>query len=387
MIDPKELIEPMPSAPTWIDEVSQDPNVERLGLRNTKPGGVWRTLLELFWRGLNGSRELLRTVIESIFNPTGDWADLKAAEHNVERIEARHTEGNVVFSRADASKDDIVPEGSIVRTKPDSQGKTYRYLTTVRALFPAGQTELVVPIRAESPGAAYNVPANTITQIVTHIPGVDAVTNRSDWITTEGLDRESDESLNRRRQLKWTELAQGGGNTLTYESIALSVPGVVWVSVDDSHPRGQGTIDVYIGGVTGAPPPELIQAAQEKLNQKKSLIADVLAKAPILKPVDITATIYYDPDFGNPDVMREQHTEIINVMLRIDPNDAKNFPNVQKVDKFGLPTDRIVDNLRTVPYTVSVKLTSPTEDLTAAKFERLVVGTITLTYQQAVIQA
>ncbi|SFI89741.1 baseplate J/gp47 family protein [Brevibacillus centrosporus] len=386
MIDPQDLIDPMPSAPVWIDEMSKDPNVEKLGLRNTKPGGVWRTLLEAFWRGGRDIRNLLRSVVNSIFNPTGDWADLKAAEHNVQRILARQTEGKVILTRSDATTDSIIPEGSIFRTKPDMQGKTYRYLSTARMLFPAGQTELPVPIRAESPGAAYNVPANTITQIVTHLP-VDAVTNRDDWITAEGLDRESDDSLNLRRQLVWTELAQGGGNALTYESIARSVPGVLWVSVDDTHPRGQGTVDVYIGGVAGAPPAELIELAQAKLNEKKSIIADVLAKAPTMIPVNIEGTIFYDPDYGDPTTLLPQHTEVLQVMVRIDPDDKDIYPLVEKVDKFGLPVDRIEGNLRTIPYTVSVKLTSPAQDLLPLKNQRLEIGTINLTYQAAVKQS
>jgi len=113
------------------------------------------------------------------------------------------------------------------------------------------------------------------------------VTNPEDWLTTVGVDEETDAALRQRCFLAWEELSQGG-TAAAYISWALSVAGVKSAFVDDTLPRGEGTVDVYIMGEAGPPDPALIEAVQEVVDDNRPITADALVFSPEVVTVPVT---------------------------------------------------------------------------------------------------
>jgi uncharacterized phage protein gp47/JayE len=144
---------------------------------------------------------------------------------------------------------------------------------------------VAAPVIAESYGQAANVTAGAICEIVTPAAGVDGVTNTADWLTGEGADEEDDAGLRRRYVLRWQSIS--GLGKYFYESLAMSVPGVLAVKIDDRHPRGQGTVDVYVKGAAGLPTQNLLAQVTAVIEADKPQIDDFLVKAPAPVPVTV----------------------------------------------------------------------------------------------------
>jgi uncharacterized phage protein gp47/JayE len=274
---------------------------DRTGLTNFNVGSVVRTLTEVFAEVVAELYAYAAEMLKQGFldTATGFWLDRKAKEYGLARKPAVQAEGVVVYSRKLPKNTNIpIPQDSIVTTPKDQAGKEYRYFTTQAAVLQAGQTSVEIPVIAEVAGTAYNVGPGSITKMKTFINGIDAVANPTDWLSTVGVDEESDAALRQRCFLAWEELSQGG-TAAAYVSWALSVPGVKSAFVDDTLPRGEGTLDVYIMGEAGLPDPALVQAVQEVVDQNRPITADALVLAPDPVVIDLAASVTpragYDP--------------------------------------------------------------------------------------------
>lgn len=266
-------------------------------ITNLNIGGVWRTLLELACQGLAALYDLLLSIVPKGFlkDASGDWLILKANERGLEQNLDQKAEGLVVFGRYDASGNAKIQAGSIVKTDVTPSGEELRYFTKADYVCPDGIAELAIPVIAEFTGAKYNVGQGAIKNMVTHVPGFDYVTNTSAWLTKEGADIETDESLKERCRLVWYELAVGDPAG-KYKSWAKKVPGVIDVFVNDQHPRGPGTVDVVILSSSGMPTADLISQVQSYINARKQNCADVLVRAPLAELIDISLAVYLMPD-------------------------------------------------------------------------------------------
>lgn len=224
------------------------------------------------------------------------------------------TQGRVLFSRSGETDDlnmvVVISAGSIVKTNILDDGKELRYFVTQEMILASGETSIAVPVEAEFAGSAYNVGDGYIRVLVTHIPGIDAVTNSADWLTLEGADEESDISLRRRYQLRWHELSTGS-TAKAYESWAYTIPGVIDVSVDDEHPRGDGTVDVIIASTTGAPTEALKNSVKAYIDTKRPECSDVRVLAPGLKTIDLDITMILFPDRGESEVVKTAVESVI----------------------------------------------------------------------------
>lgn len=266
---------------------------QRTGLTNFNIGSIVRTLIEVVAEVVGelyafGAEMLKQGFLDTA---TGIWLDRKAREYGLERKPAIKTVGSVVYSRPVAKNTNItIPTGSIVTTPKDQSGKEYRFFTTEDAVLQAGELSVSVPVIAENAGSAYNVGSNSISKIKTYINGISSVTNETDWITTVGVDEESDTELRQRCFLTWEELSQGG-TAAAYISWALSVPGVKSAFVDDSLPRGEGTVDIYIMGEAGPPDASLIAAVQDVVDTNRPITADALVLSPVIVPINILLSV------------------------------------------------------------------------------------------------
>ena len=227
---------------------------------------------------------------------TGSWLDLHAADILLFRKPELQATGQVIFSRKEPGGNVKIPTGRLVRTRPDGLGERYRFLTTAEVVLLEGELSVAAPVVAETYGHGSNVTAGAICEIVTSVGGVDAVTNEADWLTSEGADAEDDDSLRYRYYLKWRSIS--GLNKYFYESLAFSVPGVDSVKIHDRHPRGQGTVDVYIKSAAGLPTQSLIDKVTAVIDADKPQIDDFLVKAP--NPVNVALNVLLQITRGEP---------------------------------------------------------------------------------------
>ena len=274
---------------------------QKTGLTNFNVGSVVRTLAEVYSEVAAELYAYAAEMLKEGFLDTasGFWLDRKAKEYGITRKPAVKTQGTVMYSRAIPRDNNIpIPVGSIVTTPKDQTGKEYRYFTTLPAILIGGHTSVSVPVIAENGGSAYNVGPGSITRMKTFIAGVDSVTNPENWMTVVGSDEETDTALRQRCFLAWEELSQGG-TARAYISWALSVPGVKSAFVDDTLPRGEGTVDVYIMGQSGIPDIALIVAVQMVVDLNRPITADALVRSPEVVGINISLLVTprsgYDP--------------------------------------------------------------------------------------------
>ena len=260
--------------------------------------GIVRGLIEIWAWGLWLLYQFLAVVLKQAFasTATGGWLDLHCLDVGVERKKAVKAQGTVYFTRAATVGNVPILSGRVVKTLPDGAGKVYRYITTQAALLPAGESEIAVPVEAEEYGQAGNVTVGQISEIVTVIPGIDAVENRVDWLVVEGSDREEDDSLYLRYQLAWKT---GNGCTkYAYKGWALAVTGVEAVRILDQHPRGQGTVDVVVKGAAGIPTAGLLAAVDAVVQSNIPINDDSLVKGPT--PVEVAIAGNLELTGGDP---------------------------------------------------------------------------------------
>lgn len=132
---------------------------------------------------------------------TSSGADLDSwmADFGVGRLPAVAALGTVVLSRTTTGVAATIPVGASVRTT-DGSGRFSVMADTANPAWTgsaytlaASAASVAVPVLADAPGSAGNLPANTLTVLAAAIPGVDAVANPLG--TSGGLDGESDASL------------------------------------------------------------------------------------------------------------------------------------------------------------------------------------------------
>ncbi len=355
---------------------------QRTGLTNFNVGSVVRTLSEVHAEVVAelyafGAEMLKQGFLDTA---TGFWLDRKAREYGLTRKPAIKTEGVVIYSRKVPRSTNIpIPSGSIVTTPKDQAGKEYRFFTTEDAILESGQISVQVPVIAESAGSSFNVGPSSISKMKTYIAGIEAVTNPTDWISVVGADEERDADLRQRCFLAWEELSQGG-TAAAYVSWALSVPGVKSAFVDDTLPRGEGTVDIYIMGEAGPPDPALLASVQEVVDQNRPITADALVRSPDIVPVDLILSVI--PRSGYDAVALEAEVRRRLSIFFGDIEDA-----ALSIIPLGVGKDvvvaQIVGIVMAIPGVYSVVVLSPASDIAIQPNQFPELGMVSVTMEAA----
>ncbi|MDR3561914.1 MAG: baseplate J/gp47 family protein [Negativicutes bacterium] len=359
-----------------VDQARQQLATKASQITNWNVGGIFRTLTELAMQGLSDLYDLLVSIVPMgyVQYATGTWLRLKVAEIGIEALLAQKTQGNVTFGRNQVGLAIPIPSGSIVKTDLSSLGDELRYFTTADMILPANALEIQVPVLAEFEGSKYNVGQGYIKNLVTHIDGIDSISNSPDWVVSEGADEEDDDSIRSRYYLKWNELATGS-IALAYVSWAKSVAGVMDVAVNDRHPRGQGTVDVVITSTNGLPTQTLIDSVTAYIDTKRPNCSDVLVKAPQPISIDFDITLYLPATEGDTTAAESEGLAIIdalfvkdNVRTYITPYKIGETPYRAKLDSFFMG----------IASVVNVDINSPATDIPIAADQIAARGNITV---------
>lgn len=207
-------------------------------------------------------RLLVRHALPNVFLQfaTGTYLDVYAWGVDLTRNPAVKAEGLLVFTRADASGSLTIPAGTRVES-PAINGVIHAVITTADALIPEGQLESSVGVQAVEAGTTANLGPGYYSVLADAVSGITSVTNREDWLTTPGADKEDDEALRLRARNQFAAVGQYHHDA-GYRAVVTAFSGIRadYVFFEKDGPRGPGTANGYIMIESGIPPAELVDS-------------------------------------------------------------------------------------------------------------------------------
>jgi uncharacterized phage protein gp47/JayE len=247
----------------WKASILNVASLVGLDTENWAEGGFTRTLVALFAQLYTTAGDVVRIIAAGGFLDTAEdvWLTLLAKNvFNVDRIVATYASAPEAITLTNAGAGVFTFEPGDLVVAHFSTGKTYR--NTSGGSLGAGGT-LKLDLVAEEAGSDSNAGVATITVLVTTYLGV-TCTNA---VALFGLDEEKDPALRQRCRDSLALLALGGIKR-AYEFIAKSAKrddgtaiGITRVRV--ATPPGDGTVDVFIAGPSGAVPSGDVEEVQE----------------------------------------------------------------------------------------------------------------------------
>lgn len=374
MID-KEILDaiiPVPTLEELRDEKIAELKEEGFIVTNFHSGGVFYTILMIVLRIKIELTNLLRTVLNGMLlsHATGAWLDIKAADFSKKRKKAQKTRGYVTLSRTNSEGEAVkISAGHVFKTSRDINGEELRFFAVADSVLPKGVLSGDVLVEAEKEGSRYNVPVGQITRTLTYIGEV-SISNGEDWIFSEGSDTETDESFRTRGLRSWAELA-GVAIHDTYVNVCESVNGVLYATVHDQHPRGQGTIDVIITSEAGSATDALLEEVRAACETIRAPDDDVLVMSAeiVTQPISLTVTV---PATNSQTDLEARVTsavvDLLQIRQRRELNELTHADIIYKVKSD-------VSDIR------NVVVTTPAQDLFLDDDKVILPGTITVTVQ------
>ncbi len=237
----------------------------------------------------------------------GEALDLHAAQRSLTRKSAAPARGEVEFSVTEpAQKSIVIPEGTVVSTEDTVP---VRFATTQECTIKVGSVSAIAEAQALSGGKSGNAAAGKITTIVTALPYVEAVCNRSAF--KGGTDDESDESL-RRRVIESYRNISNGTNKAYYRSICEKIDGVGSVGVIPRN-RGVGTVDVFLAGQTTTASAEAVSEANKILKAEREVNVDAQAFAAEELKINMTLYVAIDEKYDENEVAELCREEVVGI--------------------------------------------------------------------------
>lgn len=342
-------------------------------ITNYNTGGVFYTLLMIVFRIRIELVQLLRSVLGNMFvsSASGAWLELKAADYSKKRKAALKTQGLVTISRMADGEAVLISKGHVFKTARDINGDELRFFASADTVLQKGSLSAMVPVEAELEGARYNVAVGQITRSLTHIDGIDAITNISGWITREGCDIEDYESLRTRLLNAWADVATMP-IAQKFKNVCEAISGVLFVRVDDQHPRGQGTIDIIVTSTAGAASEALLAQVAEAANSIKSPYDNLQVKSSATSTRDVSVTV---------SVAIGTNTEGLADRVRATILAAMQISKDRRLNEL-LHSDLIYTIRRDIAIVTNAKVTLPAADLILTADVVILPGTITVTVEE-----
>lgn len=371
--DVLDAVLPVPELEVLKDETVAELQTEGFVLTNFNSGGIFYTLLMVALRIKIELTQLLRSILSNLFisHATGVWLDLKAADYSKTRKAAQKTQGVVTVSRTASGEAITIPKGQVFKTIKDINGDELRFFALEDTVLQKDALSVEVPVEAEVEGTDYNVPVGQITRTLTYISGIDTIANGEDWVTREGTDTEDDDSLRERCLRSWSELARVPIKD-TYVNTCEAITGVLYATVNDQHPRGQGTIDIVITSEAGSATETLLETVRTACEAIKQPDTDILIMSAetVEQPITLTVTVLSSV---NQDGIDTQVQSSITNLLKISRNRTLNELT---------HADIIYRVKRDISTIRNVTITEPAEDMFLTADKVILPGIITVTVEE-----
>ncbi len=374
MIDHEILdqIIPVPELEDLKEETVAELKDAGFAITNFHSGGIFHTLLMIALRIQIELLELARTILNQSFvsHASGTWLDLKMADYSKLRKQARKTRGYVTVSRTGTDAEAIkIAKGHIFKSIKDINGEELRFFALEDTVLQKSAQSVDVLVEAETEGSRYNVPEAQITRTLTYLGEVE-VSNGEGWITQEGSDTEDDESARTRTLRAWSELALVPLRD-TYVNVCEAISGVLYVTVNDQHPRGQGTVDVIVTSEAGAASEDLLAQCRAVCEAIREPDTDVLVKSAEIVYTDINVTVTISNSLSR-EGLSERVKAAVTDLLRL--RGRRVFNELTHAD--------LIHKIKSdVSVVRNVTVTAPAEDLFLATDKVILPGTITVSVE------
>ncbi len=375
MIDDKILDEilPIPDREEYLNTLEQELKDEGFAITNFSSGGIFYTLLMILIQIRIELVKLLRGVVNNMFvsHAQDVWMELKAADFSKKRKQPTKTQGYVTLER-DAPGDAVkIAKGDVFKTDQDINGEELRFLVLQDTILQKDSLSQTVLVEAEKEGSKYNVPQNQIKKSLTHIEGVDRIFNASDWLVQEGSDIEDIEGLRTRTLNSWAELSTFPIRD-KYKNVCEAVEGVLFVRVDDLHPRGQGTVDIIVTSTAGEATQSLLDKVEAEANTIKGPYDNLLVKSSETVDQDVEIVVYIDEDASDEGVQEKAEAIIID-LLKISKDRELN----------KLYRDDIIYSLKKdIQVYKKSNIIQPAADVILSNDKVIILGTLTITVER-----
>ncbi len=222
-----------------------------------------------------------------------EWLDYHAKGRGITRKPANAASGELLITGISGT---TIPAGFKFAAPATADTPAIEYQTTEK--YTIGEDGTVrVQITAVEAGPKGNVPANTVTLMMTPIKGITSITNEAN--ITGGTEVESDDELrNRIMEIDAASEASFVGSDGDYKRWAEEVPGVGTALVMPEW-AGPGTVKVVVIDSNGQPANAAIIAAVydnimspgDRLQRKAPIGATVTIEAPTAKELNYTFTL------------------------------------------------------------------------------------------------
>lgn len=359
----------------------------RFPARSWQEGSNQRSLVEAFARMYASVTEVVRDMAAGGYNDTavGAWLDLYSlSEYRHRRKPAVRTRGYVRLVAAPGAPGPFTLQ-PLDLVLSDSTGQTFRNVAPIT--LTGGQT-LAVLVEAESAGAAGDVAVGALTELKTPLAGVSVsnpvLAGDTTWITVNGADAESDEALRERNANKWGTLGAVAMPRRGYAYHALQADtSVRRVYVDDTNPRGPGTITVYVAGDAGALSGTVVSAVNAHLIgtgpdgiDKRAAGADVVALSALVTTVQVKATVYLVSGYNTAATQQGIAATVADFFRDLPIGGRRYAPGQGGVVPFG----ELYRALLNIPGVRNAAFVTPLADVPLAA-SAVAVPTLQLTYE------
>jgi uncharacterized phage protein gp47/JayE len=222
-----------------------------------------------------------------------EWLDYHAKGRGITRKPANAASGELLITGVPGT---TIPAGFRFAAPATADTPAIEYQTTEK--YTIGEDGTVrVQVTAVEPGTKGNVPANTVTLMMTPIKGITSITNEASIIG--GTEVESDDELrNRILEIDAASEASFVGSDGDYKRWAEEVPGVGTALVMPEW-AGPGTVKVVVIDANGQPANQAIITAvynnimspNDRLQRKAPIGATVTVEAPTAKEINYSFTL------------------------------------------------------------------------------------------------
>jgi len=341
-------------------------------------GGIARTMIQLIAKLHSDLTLTVQTITQGRFNDEarGPWLTLFSDSHyDNQRIAAVRTVLSVtLFDQGSAGPFALNAQQVVIA---DVDGHTFRNQGADTTL-PQGGTR-TLDFQAEVAGAASS--GGVPLRLVTALAGVIVQTSE---VTTPGVDEEQDPKLQTRNRTKWATLSYAAPED-AYRLWALSAaPAITRAWPDATNPRGPGTLDVYIAGVSGALTSTEETAVLDYINgtgpfvgaARRPLDANVHCISATNLTVTITGTVFTSAAYDSAVVLDSVIAAIDALFQSIDIGGTRDH-----FDNGYVMLAQVYRAAMMVPGVVNFFMTAPLTDVPLSVFQVAVPDTSALTVQ------